>query len=178
MSDDKGWADGWDPDSVRYAGVPPISDNDQGVCWNTTPAIRRTCIGFEGSIPVLFFGSAHPSGINAVYADASVHFISFDVDHLIFNALGTRWRGNLRRQQAVSECGGGSLVIRVGRAGRSRHSPENEEGYRTKRVPAPGSVEQQELPRNNASGEHRRRSRHRKPHEAGTSLIDDFFARG
>jgi hypothetical protein len=28
--------------------------------------------------------------VNAVYADASAHFISFDVDHRIFNALGTR----------------------------------------------------------------------------------------
>ena len=90
VSDDKGWADGWDPDSVRYTGVPPISDNDQGVCWNDNPAIRRTCIGFQGQIPVLFFGSAHSSGVNATFADASGHFITFEVDHLVFNALGTR----------------------------------------------------------------------------------------
>ncbi len=93
VSDDRGWADGWDPDSVRFTGVPPISDNDQNVCFNSNPAIQRTCIGFEGSIPVLFFGSAHPGGVNAVYADASAHFINFDVDHLIFNALGTREGG-------------------------------------------------------------------------------------
>jgi hypothetical protein len=90
VSDDKGWADGWDPDSVRFTGVPPISDNDQGVCFNATPSIRRTCIGQGGTIPVLFFGSAHPGGVNAVYADASVHFINFEVDHIVFNALGTR----------------------------------------------------------------------------------------
>ncbi|MBX3424170.1 MAG: DUF1559 domain-containing protein [Pirellulales bacterium] len=90
VSDDKGWADGWDPDSVRYAGVPPISDNDQGVCWNSNPAIQRTCIGFEGSIPVLFFGSAHPAGINATFADASTRTINFDIDHRVFNALATR----------------------------------------------------------------------------------------
>jgi hypothetical protein len=90
VSDDKGWADGWDPDSVRYTGVPPISDNDQGVCWNNNPAILRTCIGFEGSIPVLFFGSAHTSGVNATFADASTRFINFDIDHRVFNAMGTR----------------------------------------------------------------------------------------
>jgi hypothetical protein len=90
VSDDKGWADGWDPDSVRFTGVPPISDDDTGVCRNPNSAIQRTCIGFEGQIPVLFFGSAHTSGVNACYADASVHFINFDVDHRVFNSLGTR----------------------------------------------------------------------------------------
>ncbi|QEG35446.1 DUF1559 family PulG-like putative transporter [Bythopirellula goksoeyrii] len=90
VSDDKGWADGWDPDSVRFTGVPPLSDDDQSVCRSSNPAFRRTCIGFGGSIPALFFGSAHSGGVNAVYADASGHFITFDVDHLVFNALGTR----------------------------------------------------------------------------------------
>ena len=39
---------------------------------------------------VIHFGSAHPGGINAVYADGSVHSISFDVDVEVFNALGSR----------------------------------------------------------------------------------------
>ncbi|MDZ4657998.1 MAG: DUF1559 domain-containing protein [Bythopirellula sp.] len=95
VSDDRGWSDGWDPDSVRFAGLPPISDSDQGVCFNPAPAIRGTCIGIGGTIPVLFFGSAHPGGVNAVYADASAHFINFDVDYLIFNALGTRDNGEV-----------------------------------------------------------------------------------
>jgi hypothetical protein len=90
VSDDKGWADGWDPDSVRFTGVPPISDANQEICQNPNPAIQRTCIGYEGMIPVLFFGSAHPVGVNAVYGDASAHFINFEIDHLVFNALGTR----------------------------------------------------------------------------------------
>jgi prepilin-type N-terminal cleavage/methylation domain-containing protein len=90
VSDDKGWADGWDPDSIRYTGVPPISDSDQGVCWNPNNAIQRTCIGFEGEIPVLFFGSAHTSGINATFADASTRFINFEIDHRLFNAMATR----------------------------------------------------------------------------------------
>ena len=90
VSDNKGWADGWDPDSVRFTGVPPISDGDTDVCHNINPNIQKTCIGFGGTVPVLFFGSAHTGGVNAVYADASGHFIRFDVDHLVFNALGTR----------------------------------------------------------------------------------------
>jgi prepilin-type processing-associated H-X9-DG protein len=39
---------------------------------------------------VFFFGSSHPSGINAAFADGSVHHIKFDVDILIFNAIGSR----------------------------------------------------------------------------------------
>jgi prepilin-type N-terminal cleavage/methylation domain-containing protein len=95
VSDDKGWADGWDPDCVRFTGVPPISDDDQSVCRNSNSAFRRTCVGYEGSIPVLFFGSAHPGGVNAVFADASGHFINFDVDYLVFNAFGTREGGEI-----------------------------------------------------------------------------------
>ncbi len=90
VSDDKGWADGWDPDSIRYTGVPPISDDDQSICRNTNAGIQQTCIGLGGSIPVLFFGSAHPGGVNAVFGDASAHYITFDVDHRVFNAFGTR----------------------------------------------------------------------------------------
>ena len=91
VSDDKGWADGWDPDCVRFTGLPPISDDDTAICRHpTNSTYRRTCIGYGGEIPVLFFGSAHSGGVNAVYADASGHFISFEVDHTVFNALGTR----------------------------------------------------------------------------------------
>ena len=90
VSDDKGWADGWDPDTVRFTGVPPISDDDRDVCWNANPQIQGTCIGVGGTIPVLFFGSAHNGGINATFADASVHFITFDVDYQVFNGFGTR----------------------------------------------------------------------------------------
>lgn len=90
VSDDKGWADGWDPDSVRYAGLPPLSDDDAGTCRSPTQAFRRMCIGYGGEIPAIFFGSAHSGGVNAVYADASGHFINFDVDHRVFNSLATR----------------------------------------------------------------------------------------
>jgi prepilin-type processing-associated H-X9-DG protein len=90
VSDDKGWADGWDPDTIRFTGVPPISDGDQGVCWNSNTQIQNTCIGDGSAVPVLFFGSAHSGGVNAAFADASCRFINFEVDHLIFNAMGTR----------------------------------------------------------------------------------------
>jgi prepilin-type N-terminal cleavage/methylation domain-containing protein/prepilin-type processing-associated H-X9-DG protein len=34
------------------------------------------------------FGSAHPAGINAVFADGSVHSIKYGIDPQVFNALG------------------------------------------------------------------------------------------
>ena len=85
-SDDRGWSDGWDPDTVRFTGYQPLSDSDQGVCFNSSLSNYCTSQGQD----VLFFGSAHPSGINAAFADGSVHLISFDVDVILFNALGTR----------------------------------------------------------------------------------------
>jgi prepilin-type N-terminal cleavage/methylation domain-containing protein/prepilin-type processing-associated H-X9-DG protein len=84
-SDDRGWSDGWDPDVMRSTAVPPLSDGDSAICYN--PATERFCTGADD---VYFFGSAHPSGINAVYADGSVHRLAFDVDVVVFNALGTK----------------------------------------------------------------------------------------
>ena len=85
-SDDRGWADGWDPDAIRLTGFPPISDS-HGACFSD-PGLERYCTG-DGP-DVYFFGSAHTGGINATYADASVHFLSFDIDPVVFNSLGTR----------------------------------------------------------------------------------------
>jgi prepilin-type N-terminal cleavage/methylation domain-containing protein/prepilin-type processing-associated H-X9-DG protein len=36
------------------------------------------------------FGSAHPAGMNAVFADGSVHNIKYGIDPQVFNALGNR----------------------------------------------------------------------------------------
>ena len=90
VSDDRGWADGWDPDTVRFTGFPPLSDADSGICHSDDVQLQRMCTGWGNSIPVMFFGSAHPGGVNSNFADASVHFISFDVDHIVFNSLGTK----------------------------------------------------------------------------------------
>jgi prepilin-type N-terminal cleavage/methylation domain-containing protein/prepilin-type processing-associated H-X9-DG protein len=84
-SDDRGWSDGFDPDTMRSTGVQPISDS-AGVCF--TQLTARYCTG--NGVEVLFFGSGHPSGVNAVFADGSVHQIKYDVDGILFNNLGTR----------------------------------------------------------------------------------------
>jgi prepilin-type processing-associated H-X9-DG protein len=84
-SDDRGWSDGFDPDTIRSTGIQPVSDS-AGLCF--AAATDQYCTGNNSE--VFFFGSAHPTGINAVYADGSVHTISFEVDGILFNALGTR----------------------------------------------------------------------------------------
>nr|MBA3482994.1 DUF1559 domain-containing protein [Pirellulales bacterium] len=84
-SDDRGWSDGFDPDTVRSTGIQPVSDSD-GLCF--APATDQFCTG--NSAEVFFFGSAHSGGVNAVFADGSVHLVSYNVDGILFNALGSR----------------------------------------------------------------------------------------
>ena len=91
-SDDLGWGDGWDADQMRSSGLQPVQDND-AMCF--TPATQTRCGagspgGILGESENLLFGSAHTSGINAVFGDGSVHHIRFDVDVVLFNALGGR----------------------------------------------------------------------------------------
>ncbi len=88
-SDDRGWSDGWDPDTVRSTAFPPLSDADRGICFNANTQIASYCTG-EPFTDVIFFGSPHTGGMNAAFGDGSVHFVSFSVDHILFNGFGTR----------------------------------------------------------------------------------------
>jgi prepilin-type N-terminal cleavage/methylation domain-containing protein/prepilin-type processing-associated H-X9-DG protein len=78
--DDAGWADGWDPDVIRYTAFTPHSDKDYG-----TPANG----GWEG----YRFGSAHPTGMNGLFGDGSVRFIRYSVNATLFNNIGNREDG-------------------------------------------------------------------------------------
>ena len=84
-SDDAGWTDGWDPDVMRSTGIPPLQDSslDKLTDPNAQPPMGTAWWEFH-------FGSAHSGGFNCVFADGSVHTISYDIDLKVFNALGTR----------------------------------------------------------------------------------------
>ncbi|MDZ4656123.1 MAG: DUF1559 domain-containing protein [Bythopirellula sp.] len=88
-SDDRGWADGWDPDTMRSTCFQPLGDsNPEGF-----DSILRQAYG--DGIDVWNFGSAHPGALNAVFADGSVHTISFEIDIVLFNNLGARNDGQV-----------------------------------------------------------------------------------
>lgn len=80
--DDKGWADGWDPDTVRSTnhevGRDLISGRPGG------PDQRN--YGHQ-------FGSAHEAGFHAVFGDGAVHRIAYDIDQQIFDNMGDRRDG-------------------------------------------------------------------------------------
>jgi prepilin-type N-terminal cleavage/methylation domain-containing protein len=75
--DDWGWKEGWDPDTLRST-----------ICLMGQDAEISTDLGFGYN-----FGAAHSSGMNAGFADASVHLISYDIDRELFNRLGHRSDG-------------------------------------------------------------------------------------
>jgi prepilin-type N-terminal cleavage/methylation domain-containing protein/prepilin-type processing-associated H-X9-DG protein len=84
--DDRGWSDGWDPDTMRSTCFPPLQDANIGL--PTDPL-------FGTSADVLNFGSAHAGGMNAAFVDGSVHTISYDIDPQTFDNLGDRRDGNI-----------------------------------------------------------------------------------
>jgi prepilin-type N-terminal cleavage/methylation domain-containing protein/prepilin-type processing-associated H-X9-DG protein len=92
-SDDRGWYDGWDADAMRLACFPPINDGDP-IGWQSDVAAyfsdNALTFPWQGAYNVYHFGSAHTSGINAVFADGSVHSISYDVDPVVFNSMAAR----------------------------------------------------------------------------------------
>ena len=84
-SDDKGWTDGWDPDAIRSTCYQPYSDGDGYQFQSLGPA---DIFGRDKDIP--YFGSAHPGGLNGIFADGSIRTVNYDIDVLLFNGLGTR----------------------------------------------------------------------------------------
>ena len=88
QADDAGWSDGWDFDGLRSTLVQPRSDSQE-------PAAGRHATDVLNYV----FGSAHPGGINALFADGSVTGINFDVDLETFNRSGKPPDGETMTQE-------------------------------------------------------------------------------
>lgn len=94
-SDDRGWSDGWDADTMRMSCFLPINDSDT-FAFQEGDLGRYFSDDFSGGgisnqiWNVYHFGSPHTGGINAVFADGSVHGLSYDIDLTLFNNLATR----------------------------------------------------------------------------------------
>lgn len=88
-ADNRGWSDGWNYDPLRSTLIKPRQDSQD------PPAVDSN---YEdpGNYP---FGSAHSNGINVVFADGSVTFISYDVDLENFNRLAHRDDGEVTNER-------------------------------------------------------------------------------
>ncbi len=75
--DNEGYTAGWDKDTIRSTRRPPARD--------------YSGLG-DGQ---LMFGSSHPAGISAAFADGSVHTVSYDVDFKVFRNLGDKADGQV-----------------------------------------------------------------------------------
>ena len=74
--DNEGYTAGWDQDTMRYTDRQPLKD------WSSGSASGE-----------MRFGSSHPTGFQAVFADGSTRFISFTIYLVTFDRLGMRSDG-------------------------------------------------------------------------------------
>lgn len=87
--DDRGWTDGWDFDVLRSTNVPIGRDTDD----ETGELMKRPSWPNPDDLFGHHFGSAHESGMNAGYADGSMHHLTYDIDRKVFNSLADRRDG-------------------------------------------------------------------------------------
>jgi prepilin-type N-terminal cleavage/methylation domain-containing protein len=83
QADDRGWSDGWDFDALRSTMIKPRADS-------TDPEPNDSNPQDPANYPL---GSAHAGGINALFGDASVQFISYEIDLENFNRMANRLDG-------------------------------------------------------------------------------------
>jgi prepilin-type N-terminal cleavage/methylation domain-containing protein/prepilin-type processing-associated H-X9-DG protein len=98
-SDDRGWSDGWDPDTMRTTCTVPYNDGDPATF---VQPLNSGSDWFGEGVDVMYFGSPHTGGINCVFADGSVHGISYDIDVTVFNNLGAKNDGNAVDMSSVN----------------------------------------------------------------------------
>jgi prepilin-type N-terminal cleavage/methylation domain-containing protein/prepilin-type processing-associated H-X9-DG protein len=88
-SDDTGPFEGTDSDIMRSSAVLQSNRYGNKALSNPHKDVPTNELPGGDSWPTMMqFGSAHPAGINAVFADGSVHNIKYGIDPDTFNALG------------------------------------------------------------------------------------------
>jgi len=87
--DNRGWSDGYDWDIIRSTMFPFEQDSNTPTADSGDPAAPQ----FGRS-----FGSAHPAGMNIVYADGSVSILGYDIQRELLNQLGHRGDGEVPQQ--------------------------------------------------------------------------------
>jgi prepilin-type N-terminal cleavage/methylation domain-containing protein len=94
--DDCGWADGWDPDTMRLTGY--------GQSWTGYGPDSNAADGDDpdstgGDDVGYHFGSGHPAGCQFLLGDGSVRMISYTVDRVLLDRLGDRRDGQVATLQ-------------------------------------------------------------------------------
>jgi prepilin-type N-terminal cleavage/methylation domain-containing protein/prepilin-type processing-associated H-X9-DG protein len=96
---DLGWMSGTRA-TLRNTGLPLNSQRDE-----TPQLTEHSCVkDFGTEAEVLYvggFASAHPNGANAGFGDASVQFISDDIDLALWHQFGNRADGSLSTLQTL-----------------------------------------------------------------------------
>ncbi len=70
--DNEGYSSGWDHDTIRNTSSLPLPDTRNGSGWGE-----------------LRFGSSHTGGLNMLFCDGGVRFITYDVGLSSWQAMGT-----------------------------------------------------------------------------------------
>lgn len=95
---DLGWMSGTRA-TLRNTGLPVNDRRDETALQAAEPGCQKQ-IGTEAELLYVGgFASAHPSGANIGFGDASVEFISEDIDLKLWHQLGNRADGNLSTLQ-------------------------------------------------------------------------------
>jgi len=80
--DDRGWSDGWDPDTLRYT-----------MCQFGPDQELRLNNATEIDVAGIRLGSAHSAGMCGGFADGSTRFLNYDTDQELLNRLAHRKDG-------------------------------------------------------------------------------------
>jgi prepilin-type N-terminal cleavage/methylation domain-containing protein/prepilin-type processing-associated H-X9-DG protein len=90
-SDDRGWSDGWDLDTMRSGVCQPQPDGSFPLLVpdNTEPPKPPE----QSVADATTAGSAHAGGLNVLFADGSVHGFSYDVTIEMWNRLANKADG-------------------------------------------------------------------------------------
>jgi prepilin-type processing-associated H-X9-DG protein len=86
------WTRGSTWDGIRYAWRYN-GNNEQDIVRNDTPITAQLSAVGELQCNCWIFGSPHPGGINAGYADGSTQVIRYDIDATVFKRIANRHDG-------------------------------------------------------------------------------------
>ncbi|HEX4592123.1 MAG TPA: DUF1559 domain-containing protein [Gemmataceae bacterium] len=107
-NDDHNLISALDPDNMRVGDHGPVPDTNSNP-YNNKPVLptdSNPCCSWwrdpDGMLPSprmgAYFGSPHPAGMNAVFADGSVHVIRFGITNKVFANLCNKADGNATAQ--------------------------------------------------------------------------------